>query len=228
MKDKEEALREKIDAKIKTIAAIADELPGVIIIHNIETQRAEYMSQRGLASLDLTIEQLKSLSSEEYHAAYFNAEDANDYVPKLYDLLKENDDQRIISFFQQVCPSENEDYTWHFSTIKILMWDDEENPLLIITMAYPVDTKHHLTSKIARLLEENNFLRKNLQKFDQLTRREKEILKLTALGKSSSEMAENLHISQNTAETHRRNIKKKLKAESIYDLSMYARSFDLI
>jgi DNA-binding CsgD family transcriptional regulator len=108
------------------------------------------------------------------------------------------------------------------------MRDDEGNPLLIITMAYPVDPQHHITAKVARLLEENNFLRSNLHKFDQLTRREKEILQLTALGKSSAEMADNLYISQNTAETHRRNIKKKLKADSIYDLSMYARAFNLI
>lgn len=91
-----------------------------------------------------------------------------------------------------------------------------------------IDTRHHLTAKVSRLLEENIFLRKNFQKFNQLIRREKEILQLTALGKSSTEMAEDLHISKTTAETHRRNIKKKLKAESIYDLSMYARTFDLI
>lgn len=228
MNKKERSLREEIDAKIKTIAAIADELPGVIIIHNIQLLRAEYMSPRGLASLGISLKQLKSLSNDEYHAKFFSADDAKDYVPKLLDLVKNNDDQDIISFFQQVRPSEKEDYVWHFSTTKILMRDSEGNPLLIITMAYPVDPQHHITAKVSRLLEENNFLRNNLQKFDQLTSREREILRMTALGKSSAEMANKLHISQTTAETHRRNIKKKLKADSIYDLSMYARAFDLI
>lgn len=228
MNKKEQSLREEIDAKIKTIAAVADELPGVTIIHNIQLQRAEYMSPRGLASLGITLKELKSLSNDEYHAKFFNADDAKDYVPKLFDLVKNNDDQDIISFFQQVRPAEKEDYVWYFSTTKILMRDSEGTPLLIITMAYPVDPQHHITAKVSRLLEENNFLRNNLQKFDQLTRREREILRMTALGKSSSEMANKLHISQTTAETHRRNIKKKLKADSIYDLSMYARAFDLI
>lgn len=228
MSNKEQALQEKIDAKVNTIAAVADELPGVIIIHNIQTERAQYMSRRGLAKLGLTMEELKSLTFEEYFSTYFNDEDAKDYVSKLLNLLKINDDQDIISYFQQVRPSEKEDYEWHFSTTKILMRDDQGTPLLVITMAYPVDPKHHITSKVSRLLEENNFLRKNYARFDQLTRREKEILAFTALGKSSSEMAEELFISQNTAETHRRNIKKKLDADSIYDLSMYARAFDLI
>lgn len=228
MNNKEQALQEKIDEKVRTIAAVADELPGVIIIHNVQTERAQYMSRHGLATLGLTMEELKSLTFEEYFSTYFNDEDAKDYVSKLLNLLKNNNDQDIISYFQQVRPSKNEDYAWHFSTTKILMREDQGAPLLVITMAYPVDPQHHITSKVSRLLEENNFLRKNYAKFDQLTNREKEILAFTALGKSSSEMAGALFISQSTAETHRRNIKKKLNADSIYDLSMYARAFDLI
>lgn len=186
------------------------------------------MSPRGLAALGITMEEIRLLSSDEYHSRFFNAEDAKDYVPKLFELVKSNDDQNIISFFQQVRPSATEDYSWHFSTTKIFMRDSEGNPLLIITMAYPVDAQHHITNKVARLLEENNFLRNNLYNFNKLTRREREILRWTALGKNSGEIANKLHISQNTVETHRRNIKKKLNVDSIYDISMYARAFDLI
>ena len=228
MKDKDEALKLKIKEKVNHIAAVANEMPGVIIIHNIRTRQIEYLSERGLQELGLTLEEVKSLSSEEYHSRYFNAEDAEDYVPKIFNLINNNNDRDIISFFQQFRPSYEDDYHWHFSTTKILMRDDEGYPLLIITMAYPVDPQHHITAKVSRLLDENNFLRKHISKFEQLTRREKEILTYTALGRSSSDMANELHISQNTVETHRRNIKKKLKADSTYDLSMYARAFDLI
>ena len=82
--------------------------------------------------------------------------------------------------------------------------------------------------KVNRLLEENNFLRRNQKIFVSLTKREKEILKLMALGDSSVEIAGKLHISQQTASTHRRNIKSKLKVESNYDVVKFAQAFDLI
>ena len=79
-----------------------------------------------------------------------------------------------------------------------------------------------------RLLEENNFLRRNHDMFSKLTKQEKEVLKYLALGCSSTEIASKLFISEATANTHRRNVKSKLNAKSNYDLSMFARAFDLI
>jgi DNA-binding CsgD family transcriptional regulator len=95
-------------------------------------------------------------------------------------------------------------------------------------MALPVDAQHHMVAKAERLLEENNFLRANYHVFDSLTAREKEILKLMAMGFSSTQMAKKLNISELTANTHRRNIKNKLNVESNYDITRYAQAFDLI
>ena len=53
-------------------------------------------------------------------------------------------------------------------------------------------------------------------------------LKYMALGKSSSETAIELFISLGTVDTHRKNIRKKLETKSYFELSQYARSFDLI
>ena len=49
-----------------------------------------------------------------------------------------------------------------------------------------------------------------------------------ALGHSSSEIAEKLHISEATASTHRRNIRIIIKAETSYDITRFAQAFDLI
>lgn len=53
-----------------------------------------------------------------------------------------------------------------------------------------------------------------IRRFYRLSDREKEIQRLVAEGKTSSEIAEILFISKNTADTHRRNIRKKLKDNS--------------
>ena len=55
-----------------------------------------------------------------------------------------------------------------------------------------------------------------------LTRRETEILQLVALGHTTAEIAESLHLSARTVETHRSNIQSKLKLSRRADLVRYA------
>lgn len=51
-----------------------------------------------------------------------------------------------------------------------------------------------------------------------LTQREIQVLKLISLGKSNKEIAADLFISDRTADTHRTNIKRKLKVSSLSEL----------
>lgn len=220
-------LEEKIRQKIGSIAAVADELPGVLIIHNLQKQLAvEYISARGERQLGVSLEQIREMGTE-YYNTFFNPEDAKDYVPKVRAFIEENNDD-IISFFQQVRANRGQPWSWHFSTTKIFMRDDAGEPVLTITMAYPIDPLHHVTTKVARLLDENNFLRKHYHKFSQLSGRELEVLKLMSLGQSAGETANELCIAVTTVETHRRNIKEKLQTKSFFELTQYARAFNLI
>jgi DNA-binding CsgD family transcriptional regulator len=222
------SLQKKIDDAIAEIAAIADKLPGVVIIHDLRDGAVVWMSDRGLCLLDASLDQITALTAEEYYAKYFNKEDTDDFVPKILNLLELNNDNEICTFFQQVRFRPHGDWNWHMSSTKILARDDEGRPLLTITLALPIDAMHHMTAKASRLLEENNFLRKNYHRFATLSGRECEVLKLLALGKSSPETADALFITTTTVETHRKNIKQKLNTNSYYELSMYARAFDLI
>ena len=58
--------------------------------------------------------------------------------------------------------------------------------------------------------------------YDLLGLREKEILRLLASGKSNREIAEMLHISLSTVETHRNNILQKLHLHNLAELILYA------
>lgn len=223
----EQGLEEKIRQKIGSMAAVADELPGVLIIHNLRKQMVvEYISKRGERQLGVSLEKIREMGTE-YYNTFFNPEDAKDYVPKVTAFIEENNDD-IVSFFQQVRANRGQPWTWHFSTTKILLRDEARAPVLTITMAYPIDPLHHVTTKVARLLDENNFLRRHYHKFSLLSEREQEVLKLMSLGQSASETAKELCISVSTVETHRRNIKEKLQTKSFFELTQYARAFDLI
>ena len=58
--------------------------------------------------------------------------------------------------------------------------------------------------------------------FELLTAREREILQLIAEGKSNKDVANLLHLSVYTVETHRANIMEKLKLKSVPELILYA------
>ena len=220
-------LQKKINDKVAEIAALSKDLPGVIIIHNIDTYAVEYITPKGEALLGMSLEEIKKLGPE-YHVRFFNPEDVKDYLPKIVALLEQNNMEESTSFFQQVRSSKEQEWVWHISSVKILMQDEQGKPLLAITTAIPVDPMNHVTTKVDRLLEENNFIRKHYPNFQKLSKRECEILRLLALGKSAPETAEILFITTTTVETHRRNIKQKLNTNSFFELCQYARAFDLI
>jgi two-component system response regulator NreC len=58
--------------------------------------------------------------------------------------------------------------------------------------------------------------------YDLLTPREREILQLIAEGKSNKDVANLLHLSVYTVETHRANLMEKLKLKSVPELILYA------
>ena len=213
--------------KIAEVKQFEQLIPAVFVIHSFPEFNVEYISERGLNFLGMTLDQIKELGSE-YHTRFFNPEDAADYVPKIAGLLERNDTNEIVTFFQQVRASPDQEWSWYLSSIKILMRDHDGRPLLTLTMAVPIEAKNHITAKIERLLEENNFLRRNHEVFASLTKREKEILRLIALGSNTAEIADQLYISEHTATTHRKNIRKKLNLQTNYDATRFAQAFDLI
>jgi DNA-binding CsgD family transcriptional regulator len=219
-------IQEGVRKKIEALQLFEKEIPAVFIVHDLSDFSVVYMSQRGLDFLGVQLEDVR-LGNKEYHDRYFNPEDAQTYVPKVVSLIERNNDE-LVSFFQQVRPSVHHEWSWYLSSTKIFLRDNQGKPLLTITMAVPMAPEHHFIGKIDRLLEENYFLLRNQKIFASLTTREKEVLKLMALSVNSSEIAERLHISEATANTHRRNVRSKINAQSNYDITRFAQAFNLI
>ena len=102
-------------------------------------------------------------------------------------------------------------FDWYLNTCNVLLRDPSRAAILLITTALLVDPKDSFISKAGRLLEENAFIKSHYTKFGHLGAREKEVLRLLALGKTAQEIAAELFIATSTAETHRKNIRKKLR-----------------
>ena len=221
------AINKLIADKIAAIQKYEDDIPGVIIVHNASNGSVVYMSKRGRDQLGVTNEELVAMGPE-YLVRFFNPEEAKQYSPKLLDFLQRQDENEIISVLQQVRPSPERPYSWHISGIKIIHKDENGIPLLLMTVAIPVDSVHELAQKAQRFLDENNYLKRNQHLFQSLTKRETELLKLFAKGITNESIAKQLYISDKTVATHRKNIKRKLNCKTNYDCTYFAQAFNLI
>lgn len=217
-----------LEDKLRALKAIDRELPVVVIVMNVLKSYVEYMSPRGCRELGVTLEELREMGPA-YYDKFFNPHDVADYLPKIIAMLDAPAEANmIVTFFQQVRTINTGNWAWHLGSSRVFFRDARGRATHVVTCATPIDPLHHVTSKVNRLLEENNFLRRNQHIFASLTKREKEILRLLALGLSAAEIAGKASISEKTAVTHRRNIKAKIGAQSSYDLTSFAQAFDLI
>ncbi len=85
--------------------------------------------------------------------------------------------------------------------------------------------KTYLSNEISELAENNFFTSSTGMKSTDgqlLSCREREVLQLVAEGKTSNQIAENLHISAKTVETHRQQVTLKLNIKNVAELTKYA------
>jgi len=88
---------------------------------------------------------------------------------------------------------------------------------LINALEVVISGGFYQSPEVERLAEKNNDIHTL-----HLTEREKEIIRFSANGMSSNEMAEKLFLSPHTVNTHRRNIYKKLGINNIKELIKFA------
>jgi DNA-directed RNA polymerase specialized sigma24 family protein len=220
-------INQQIVLEIEKLKAIEDNIPGVIIIHDLKDMSVVYMSKRGQEVLGASLTELRKTGPDWVHK-YFNEQESKEYVPLIVEWLRRNDKNEFISFFQQVKTAKSKDWNWYLTSMKIFMQDEQGNPILSIAIANAIDPDHYITDKVQRMLEEKNFRKRNSEVFESLTKREKEILQYVALGKNTPEIATLVHLSDKTVNTHRKNIRKKLRIQSGYDINLFAQAFDLI
>ena len=222
-------MEQTFEQKLELFSACAELMPGVVVVHELRPNdfSTVFMSSRGLHQLGVTLQELTEMGSK-YHDRFFNNEDMEGFMIKLRKMLENKDPNETFTFFQQVKFIEREEWVWHIGSVRIFHQAPDGTPTHLVTVAFPVDRMKHIENKAERLLKENMFFKKNLSKFLGLGKRAKEVLRLVALGKSSNEIAEELNISIDTVNTHRKNIKKKLDISNTYEFTEYAHAYDLI
>ena len=72
------------------------------------------------------------------------------------------------------------------------------------------------------ILDQNNFMKNNIDKYSSLTKREKETLKLIVKGYTNVQIAEKMQVSHHTIRTHRNRVWQKLEIKHLIDCLKYA------
>jgi DNA-binding CsgD family transcriptional regulator len=118
-------------------------------------------------------------------------------------------------------------WRWVYACIKPVIFKADGKPKNLLAVGCDIDDLLE-TRKQFRVLKNNiDFVEDNAQKYLSLSEREKEVLKLISQEYASKEIADKLHLSVLTVDTHRKNLIQKLGVKSSMGLVKYAVLFDL-
>ena len=129
---------------------------------------------------------------------------------------------RVIPYFQNAKYNGKDEFIWLY-TYKIFL-----NAQEYFSLYQPLHQFRVITPVLIELLEEEPISIAQYSAYHTLTRREKEILKLVALGDSNNRISNKLFISPHTVRTHRNRIWKKLDIKHLRDAIRFAKLFDLV
>jgi DNA-binding CsgD family transcriptional regulator len=218
---------QSFETRLANIRRIADELPSVLIIHKTEDLSIVFMNGPGLDAIGISPDELQQLNTANFQVRFQHLEDSTESVPKMFAVFRTKTADQISSF-QKVKNSESQEWQLYAQNTKVFQRDEAGDATHVITIAGKIDPLHHITSKVSRLMDELSFLKTNNRKFLTLTKREVDVLRLMALGKSSSEISEALFISPTTVDTHRKKVRNKLGIKNTYETLLFAQAYDLI
>lgn len=207
-------------------------------VTNTQELAFEYVSKNVISCLGIGQKELKSGGMKAFWSR-IHPEDVDRWLKALTELmeftmttLKPEDRKRM-------------SYTWNYRLknsdgvyVNIIQ---NTTPLVFNSLGKPIVGLAHYTilheklvlpiTATAKYLNENNtyetkYFSNYSQKLlsDEVTARERDIIRLLVLNLSSKEIADKLHISSATVDTHRRNILKKLQLNSTGELVGLLRS----
>lgn len=206
-------------------------LPASLMVHHLEDLKPagiNYMNNWGCERMGTSVEELNVLG-DAYYDRYFIKEESAIIFDKIAGFLMSGEFDKQCNFFQRVKLHDSKEYRWFFTVCKIIRMKTDIGTFdKMVMLSSPLEGADLMTMKMKRLLEEDLFLKNNYRHFASLTKREKKIITMTANGKSSKEMAEELFISVHTINTHRKNINRKTDCRTFAALVKFALAFDLV
>ncbi len=200
-----------------------DDLPGFIHLNKKQKILVDFVNKTAMNEIGFSNTELNELGYD-YQLNHLDPYYTLHYTSKkLIPFIEKDIENRLFSFSQGFRKREEKQFNLIYTVSKPLRNSD-----CLISYSLPFYNIEVASSKVQKLLAEYKFVHKNFLKFQQLTDREMDILKLIVLGKTNIDISEQLLITTDTVKQHRKMIKRKTECRSIVELIKFAQAFDLI
>lgn len=215
-------LENQIVSKNIQIKDIAEFIPGFVHINNLEDISIEFVNNSLENFFDRSSDEIVALKENFFleicHSSVFES-----LFPNLSKFYENGDEKKVMGFFQRLRRNKEAEFQDLIGFTKI-----SKKLNCFISIENPIGIFDKMAVKMNKLVDDNEFLRKNFRKFASLTKREIEILKLIGNGTARNDIADLLFISKHTLDNHRKNIREKLQIKNSAELYRYIYAFDLI
>jgi DNA-binding CsgD family transcriptional regulator len=196
---------------------ISDELETIIHIHGVGEFDWKFGNKYGLEFIRSSDGNLPKFSEIKRISNVNVMENAVDSIKNFSNRM---DSDEILNYFQLFEFGNKKQ--WLISTKK---FHKDSN---FLSISYEIE-KIPLAGDYIKKILDNTFDDIHAwQKFQSLTKREKQILKMVASGDTTKHISECLSITEATVRKHRENINLKIDAKNIFDIIRFADGFGLI
>lgn len=194
-------------------------IPGYIHLNNRKNISLEYMSKNGQERFQKSLEEIQA-GGVEFLNEITDKKSQYIFATGLLNFAMDENEDGTFSFVQRVRNNSKEAFNLYYTVSK-----KYRNKSSLLSYTQPI-TELNAGIYLKEIVDERfEFYNKNYYKFMQLTRREKEIIKLIVEGQTNKQIAEKLFIAYHTVKTHRKNIFRKLETSNLLYLGEFYKVF---
>ncbi|MEX2477892.1 MAG: helix-turn-helix transcriptional regulator [Gracilimonas sp.] len=203
--------------------AVVEKVPFAVHLNNAKTLEMMHVNDKLTEVTGFHENEIQEMGTE-YLENYLHPEtlaNISKFLPPIYSDMKKQD---AFPFIQYVRQNKYADFTPFITFTKSTTYGSN----LVICLSLKPGDFENMSPKMEQIVEMDSFKLKHFKRFQQLSKREVEVLTLLAKGNNNPKIAKELYLSRHTVETHRKNIKRKLDLQNFRDLMRYAIAFDLV
>lgn len=211
----------QILTKEKTLHEVNEHLPCHSHINSIEDFSIIETDKKMLNYFDMSIESINNAGFELLQRVV-HRDDLNNAVNVNMHYLQNLDTMTHVSFFQRATFNQNSEEQNFYTRGRAL---DSKRIFNLSIPIHDIGLFHH---KISDICEHTTFVKANIERYNQLTKRELIIAKNLLKGSNMREIAKELHISIHTLKNHKTSIYKKMNVKNYFEFYNFANKFKLI
>ncbi len=206
----------------KQLDEISNLLQGFIYVFDISSYKVVYINQLAEKLTGLPKESLSKMGVQWPN--YFMHPDDHQLASDIIQYFKTNPTSSYTTFYR--IKDECEGWRWVYGVFSQMPESNKPSSNFVLCIGFDVSKLNPPHQTFDKYLKETDFFKENCRKFNALTKREKEVLKLLYEQRTNQEIAIEMSISKQTVQTHRKNINKKLEVSNSFGLAQYVRFFE--